>query len=74
MDNQITLLMVTHDRYFLDRVCNRIIELENNELFSYTGNYSYYLEKRSDNFDALFIRHNAPLNPPLEGENTLGIY
>ena len=47
MENQITLLMVTHDRYFLDRVCNRIIELENNQLYSYTGNYSYYLEKRS---------------------------
>ncbi len=51
MDNQITLLMVTHDRYFLDRVCNRIIELENNELFSYTGNYSYYLEKRSERIE-----------------------
>ncbi len=51
MDNQITLLMVTHDRYFLDRICNRIIELENNQLYSYTGNYSYYLEKRSERID-----------------------
>ena len=43
---QITLFMVTHDRYFLERVCNEIIELDNNQLYSYKGNYSYYLEKR----------------------------
>lgn len=43
---KITLFMVTHDRYFLERVCNEIIELDNNQLFSYKGNYSYYLEKR----------------------------
>lgn len=43
---QITLFMVTHDRYFLERVCNEIIELDHGELFSYKGNYSYYLEKR----------------------------
>ena len=42
----ITLLMVTHDRFFLERVCNEIIELDNNQLYSYKGNYSYYLEKR----------------------------
>ncbi|NNM19315.1 MAG: ABC-F family ATP-binding cassette domain-containing protein [Croceitalea sp.] len=42
----ITLFMVTHDRYFLERVCNEIIELENNQLYSYKGNYSYYLDKR----------------------------
>ncbi|MDT0540792.1 ABC-F family ATP-binding cassette domain-containing protein [Croceitalea sp. P059] len=42
----ITLFMVTHDRYFLERVCNEIIELDNNKLYSYKGNYSYYLEKR----------------------------
>ncbi len=41
-----TLFMVTHDRYFLERVCNEIIELDNNQLYSYKGNYSYYLEKR----------------------------
>ena len=41
-----TLLMVTHDRYFLERVCNEIIELEKGQLFTYKGNYSYYLEKR----------------------------
>ncbi len=48
MDSNTTLLMVTHDRYFLDRVCNRIIELENNELTSYSGNYEYYLTKREE--------------------------
>ena len=42
----ITLFMVTHDRYFLERVCNEILELEGNTLYSYKGNYSYYLEKR----------------------------
>jgi len=42
----ITLFMVTHDRYFLERVCNEILELENNTIYSYKGNYSYYLEKR----------------------------
>ena len=44
--SNITLFMVTHDRFFLERVCNEIIELEDGELFSYKGNYSYYLEKR----------------------------
>jgi ATP-binding cassette subfamily F protein uup len=38
--------MVTHDRFFLERVCNEIIELDNGKLYSYKGNYSYYLEKR----------------------------
>lgn len=42
----ITLFMVTHDRYFLERVCNEIIELDEGTLYSYKGNYSYYLEKR----------------------------
>ena len=42
-----TLLMVTHDRYFLERVCNEIIELDNGELYTYKGNYSYYLDKRN---------------------------
>ncbi|WP_027064447.1 ABC-F family ATP-binding cassette domain-containing protein [Maribacter sp. Hel_I_7] len=41
-----TLFMVTHDRYFLERVCNEIIELENGKLYPYKGNYSYYLEKK----------------------------
>ncbi|MDG2492376.1 MAG: ABC-F family ATP-binding cassette domain-containing protein [Flavobacteriaceae bacterium] len=43
---KLTLLMVTHDRYFLERVCNEIIELDEGDLYSYKGNYSYYLEKR----------------------------
>lgn len=43
---QMTFLMVTHDRYFLERVCNEIIELDNNQLYTYKGNYSYYLEKK----------------------------
>ncbi len=42
----ITLFMVTHDRYFLERVCNEIIELDNGQLFPYKGNYSYYLDKK----------------------------
>ncbi|SFZ92980.1 ATP-binding cassette, subfamily F, uup [Flaviramulus basaltis] len=42
----ITLFMVTHDRFFLERVCNEIIELDEGQLYSYKGNYSYYLEKR----------------------------
>jgi len=44
----ITLFMVTHDRFFLERVCNEIIELDNGKLFSYKGNYSYYLEKKEE--------------------------
>ncbi|WP_299549977.1 ABC-F family ATP-binding cassette domain-containing protein [Seonamhaeicola sp.] len=44
----ITLFMVTHDRYFLERVCNEIIELDEGKLYSYKGNYSYYLEKRDE--------------------------
>ena len=45
---KITLFMVTHDRYFLERVCNEIIELDHGELYKYKGNYSYYLEKKED--------------------------
>lgn len=43
-----TLLMVTHDRYFLDRVCNQIIEMADGNLYAYNGNYSYFLEKREE--------------------------
>lgn len=46
-----TLLMVTHDRFFLDRVCNTILELEDNTIYTYRGNYSYYLEKRQERID-----------------------
>ena len=45
---KLSLLMVTHDRYFLDRVCSEIIEIDNRQLYSYKGNYSYYLEKRQE--------------------------
>ena len=47
----ITLLMVTHDRYYLERICNIIIELDEGVLYSYKGNYSYYLEKRDARLD-----------------------
>lgn len=43
-----TLFMVTHDRYFLDKVCNSILEIDNKQLYSYQGNYTYYLEKRQE--------------------------
>lgn len=43
---QKTLLMVTHDRFFLDRVCNLILELDNKTIYTYRGNYSYFMEKR----------------------------
>lgn len=49
----ISLLMVTHDRYFLDRVCNSILEIDNRKVFKYTGNYSYYLEKREERLSAM---------------------
>ena len=44
----ITLFMVTHDRFFLERVCNEIIELDNGKIYQYKGNYSYYLEKKEE--------------------------
>lgn len=47
----ITLLMVTHDRYFLERVCNEIIELDNKTLYRYKGNYSYFLEKKQERIE-----------------------
>ena len=48
----LSLLMVTHDRYFLDRVCSEIIEIDARTVYSYKGNYSYYLEKRQERMDA----------------------
>jgi ATP-binding cassette subfamily F protein uup len=44
----VTLFLVTHDRYFLDAVCNEIIELENNQLYTYKGNYAYFMEKKEE--------------------------
>ena len=49
--SNVTLLMVTHDRYFLDRVCSVIMELDDETLYTYRGNYSYYLEKRQERID-----------------------
>jgi len=46
--SRLSLLMVTHDRYFLDRVCNEIIEIDRKQIYTYRGNYSYYLEKREE--------------------------
>ncbi|MDY5622494.1 MAG: ABC-F family ATP-binding cassette domain-containing protein [Bacteroidales bacterium] len=48
----ISILMVTHDRYFLDRVCSEIIEIDRKQIYQYKGNYSYYLEKRQERIDA----------------------
>ncbi|MDL2214727.1 ABC-F family ATP-binding cassette domain-containing protein [Dysgonomonas sp. OttesenSCG-928-M03] len=50
--SRLSLLMVTHDRYFLDRVCNEIIEIDQKQLFQYKGNYSYFLEKRQERVDS----------------------
>ncbi|WBU89454.1 ABC-F family ATP-binding cassette domain-containing protein [Cellulophaga omnivescoria] len=54
----ITLFMVTHDRYFLERVCNEIIELDNNTLYPYKGNYSYYLEKKEARLTQEAVEHH----------------
>lgn len=51
--SSISILMVTHDRYFLDRVCNEIIEIDRLQLYQYKGNYSYYLEKRQERMEAM---------------------
>ena len=56
--SHMTLLMVTHDRYFLDRVCNQIVEIDDRTLYSYKGNYSYYLEKREERIEI----HNAEID------------
>ena len=48
----ITLLMVTHDRYFLDNICNKILEMDQQTIYSYDGNYNYYLEKRAERIEA----------------------
>ena len=46
--SDVTLLLVTHDRYFLDRICNRIVELDDNTIYTYDGNYEYFLEKKAE--------------------------
>ena len=65
----ITLLMVTHDRYFLERVCNHIFELEGGNLYHHKGNYSYFLEKRDEresNFDVEISKAKKLMNKELE--------
>lgn len=51
--SRVTLLMVTHDRYFLDRVTNKIIEIDHQQIFTYDGNYDYYLRRRQERIDGL---------------------
>ena len=66
---KITLLMVTHDRYFLENVCNHILELENGQLYHHKGNYSYFLEKREEretNFDVEIQKANKVMKKELE--------
>ncbi|GAB1416837.1 ABC-F family ATP-binding cassette domain-containing protein [Paludibacter sp.] len=53
--SSMSLLMVTHDRYFLDRVCTDILELDQKQLFQYSGNYSYYLEKRQERIESFNV-------------------
>ena len=50
--SRMTILMVTHDRYFLDKICSKILELDQKSIFGYNGNYNYYLEKRAERIDA----------------------
>jgi ABC transport system ATP-binding/permease protein len=64
-----TILMVTHDRYFLDNVCNEIIEIDRGKIFTYTGNYQYFLEKKAEraaNDDAQFHKNSQLLKKELE--------
>lgn len=59
---KLTLLMVTHDRYFLDRVCTEILEIDHRHCYSYKGNYSYYLEKRQERIDAVEAQRDSDRN------------
>ncbi|MBW6499218.1 MAG: ABC-F family ATP-binding cassette domain-containing protein [Bacteroidales bacterium] len=59
---KLTILLVTHDRYFLDAVCNEIVELENGMLFNYRGNYSYFLEKKQERLEAEAARSEKATN------------
>ena len=66
---KITLLMVTHDRYFLENVCNHILELENGQLYHHKGNYSFFLQKREEretNFDVEIQKANKLMKKELE--------
>lgn len=53
--SRMTLLLVTHDRYFLDRVCNKIIEIDRTSLYSYDGNYDYYMRHRAERIEAMSV-------------------
>ena len=64
VSRRMSLLMVTHDRYFLDRVCDRIVEIDNQQIYTYKGNYSYYLEKRQERVE----------NMTAEAEKTRNLY
>ena len=67
--SSLSILMVTHDRYFLDRVCNSIIEMDDKRIYSYNGNYSYYLQKRQERIDNLteeIVRANNLYRKELE--------
>ena len=59
----ITLFMVTHDRYFLDRVCNRIVELEGGRMYEHRGNFTYYIEKKAE-------RQENAANAQIKAKNT----
>lgn len=59
---RITLFMVTHDRYFLDRICNVIIEIDEREIFSYSGGFSYYLEKRQERIESRALQVEKATN------------
>jgi ATP-binding cassette subfamily F protein uup len=62
LETRTPLLLVTHDRYFLDRVCDRIVELDRGELFSYVGGYAEYLEKRAERLDSERKAEDSRLN------------
>lgn len=59
---ELTLLIITHDRYFLDAVCNQIVELENGKLQKYQGNYAYYLEKKQAQIEILYSQNEKMKN------------
>ena len=60
--SRMTLLMVTHDRYFLDTVCNRILEIDQHRVYSYDGNYDYYLAKRAERLEAQSVQAERARN------------
>jgi ABC transport system ATP-binding/permease protein len=59
---KLTLLLVTHDRYFLDNVCNEILELENGDIYRYKGNYAYFLEKKQERENAMLMHTEKARN------------